>query len=75
MVPYSNLSRDSRIAEYERGVDYIKVRYHDSDVIYVFDYAKPGVKHVEMMKRLAIYGQGLGTYIDEKLRGEHSRIE
>lgn len=75
MVPYKNLSGDSGVVEYEIGSDFIKVRFKKFKTIYVWDYSTPGVRHVEAMKRLAVEGRGLSTYIAQEVREDYARKE
>jgi hypothetical protein len=39
---------------------------------YLYDYAKPGKVHVEEMKKLAVEGNGLTTYINKYVRDNYS---
>ena len=39
--------------------------------IYTYSYIKPGKKHVEEMKRLAIKGSDLATYINKNIREKY----
>lgn len=38
---------------------------------YLYDYIKPGKEHVEEMKKLAINGSGLTTYINQHVRNNY----
>lgn len=75
MVPYKNRSGTSGVAEYEIQEDSIKVRFHPSRSIYVYNNIHPGVFHVQQMKRLALQGLGLGTYINENIGKNYARKE
>ena len=67
MVRYRNLGGDSGVSAYEIGNDFIKVQFSDG-FIYLYSYRKPGSIHVEQMKILAQNGNGLNSYINEKVK-------
>jgi len=64
MQPYMNLSGDSGIVEYKNQPDFIIVRFRKGD-LYVYTSERVGRYHVEQMKRLAVAGKGLSTYISQ----------
>ncbi|HTK17910.1 MAG TPA: hypothetical protein VL442_00270 [Mucilaginibacter sp.] len=41
--------------------------------VYTYSYAKPGKKHVEEMKKLAVKGSDLATYINKNIREKYER--
>lgn len=41
--------------------------------VYTYSYSKPGKKHVEEMKRLAVTGSDLATYINKYIREKYER--
>lgn len=51
-----------------KSTDYIEVRFFGNPVIYRYSYIKTGQAHVEEMKRLAIVGEGLNSYIGKNFR-------
>ena len=63
-VKYRNVDGDSGVSMYEIGDDYISVVFYDSRKVYTYSYASAGVRHIENMKRLAVNGNGLNSYID-----------
>lgn len=56
---------------YEIGTDYVQVLFRDSDRIYKYSYVSAGEKHVEKMKRLAVLGIGLSTYISRYVKDNY----
>ncbi len=68
MQPYKNLSGSSGVQGYELGDDFIKVWFLNSDKFYVYNYVKPGKIKVMRMKKLAVSGKGLSTYISRNVR-------
>ena len=75
MIPYANRSGKSGVAEYELGDSSIKVRFVSDRTVYVYDYSKPGAVYVEQMKRLAVNGKGLATYIGKNVKKNFARKE
>ncbi|MBS1522859.1 MAG: hypothetical protein JST50_17805 [Bacteroidetes bacterium] len=41
--------------------------------VYTYSYTKPGKNHVEEMKRLAVKGSELATYINKHIREKYDR--
>ena len=68
MEKYLNLGGDSGILAYEIGDYYIKVEFPEPHGIYTYSYQRAGRYHVEKMKKLAIDGRGLNTYINKNVR-------
>lgn len=74
MEPYKNLGHDSGIAAYEIGDDLIKVKFKQGGT-YVYTYQSAGKNHIETMKKLAISGQGLNSYISRNVKHLFARKE
>jgi hypothetical protein len=66
--PYANLSGDSGVVAYAIGADFIDVQFK-SGTIYRYSHASAGQIAVERMKRLAVAGQGLSTFISRSQPG------
>jgi hypothetical protein len=62
MHPYRNLAGNSGVAAYEILRDGIVVRFNNG-ATYLYDDRAPGHAQVEDMKRLAVAGRGLSSYI------------
>lgn len=71
MQPYRDVSGDSGVAAYALDTHAITVRFK-SGAVYVYTHASAGRRNVEHMKRLAVAGQGLATFIT---RHVHDRYE
>lgn len=65
---YKNLNGDSNVFAYEIGNNYISVIFNDTKKVYIYSYFKADPHHVETMKRLAIRGYGLNSYINKCCR-------
>lgn len=72
MKTYKNLSGDSGVVAYETGKSFIKIKFEGESGIYTYDYKRPGKEQVEEMKRLAVKGQGLSTFISQEVRTNFS---
>jgi hypothetical protein len=64
MEPYLNLNGNSGVVAYEIGTDFIRVQFHDKPP-YLYTYESIGRENVEEMKRRAIVGRGLATFINQ----------
>jgi hypothetical protein len=74
MQRYQGLSGDSGVESYDCGADWITVRFTRGGT-YLYDRHKPGPIHVQRMKDLAPSGDGLGTYINQYVRGNCVRLD
>lgn len=64
MQKYSNYAGDSGVLAFEIGPDFITVQFSRARRLYTYSYRKTGSAHVEQMKRLALNGIGLNSYIN-----------
>lgn len=62
MIPYKNIHRLSSILAYEIGDESIRIEFV-SGAVRNYTYENVGRDHVEAMKRCAIKGKGLGSYV------------
>ena len=72
MERYRNLGGNSGIREYEIGPDSIKVSFPGKEP-YLYTHRSAGQIHIERMKRLAVAGRGLGTYISKYVGDKYER--
>lgn len=72
MQAYKNLGGNSNVKAFESGDDYIIVEF-SSGMRYMYNYAKTGEEQVEIMKRLATTGQGLGAMLATKPYHKHAK--
>jgi hypothetical protein len=68
---YKNRSSCSGVSAYEIGEDYIKVEFADGP-LYLYNHQTPGMRKVEKMKRLAVAGKGLSTFISRNVRDDYA---
>jgi hypothetical protein len=64
MQRYRNLSGNSGVVEFKIQPGFVIVRFDRGD-LYVYMSERVGGHHVEEMKRLAVAGKGLSTYITQ----------
>jgi hypothetical protein len=64
---YQDLSGDSGVAGYEIGAESITVQFK-SGAIYLYTYASAGKSKIEAMKRLAVRGHTLSTFISREVK-------
>lgn len=62
MQTYKNLGGNSNVRLYEIGKDFLDVKFGQGKV-YRYSYQSAGMDKVEQMKKLAIQGYGLNSYI------------
>lgn len=67
---YKDLSGDGGIIGYMILKNKIIILFNNG-YMYQYDEEMPGKEHVEPMKKLAIKGKGLKTYINQNVRGNY----
>ena len=67
MKRYRNLSGNTGVIAYEIRPHAIDVQFAGGD-IYVYSYASAGPEQVEEMKRRALAGRGLATFISQHVQ-------
>lgn len=72
MQTYKNLGGNSGVRLYEIGTDYIDIIFSGS-LVYRYSYKSPGKTEVEHMKKLALQGQGLNSYISRCIRSNYEK--
>ncbi len=70
MERYGNKSGKSGILSFEAGADYIVVVFEDGGR-YRYTYNSAGKKQIEQMKKLALSGLGLSTYISQFVKDRY----
>lgn len=68
---YRNRHLNSGVTAYEIGDDYIKVEFADGP-LYLYTHTIPGMRKVEQMKKLALSGKGLSSFISRNVRDEYA---
>lgn len=70
MQTYKNSLGNSNVEAYSIGTNYIDVRFQDGS-IYRYSYQSTGMYKVEQMKKLAIRGYGLNSYIMNEAKKDY----
>jgi hypothetical protein len=72
MTPYKDLSGRSGIEAYEIRERSIVIRFKHAGS-YIYNYDNPGAEEVEHMKRLALSGKDLSTYISQTVTRRYAK--
>lgn len=73
MQLYKDLNHDSNVEAFSIGPDYIDVKFKGTYKIYRYSYQSAGREHVERMKALAEFGDGLNSYIMQNVKYDYER--
>ena len=71
MQRYRNLEGHSGVRAYAIRANAIEIEFAGGEV-YEYTYAQPGRTEVEAMKRLALAGRGLSTYVSQHVRERYA---
>jgi hypothetical protein len=72
MESYANLSGNSGVAGYQIGNTYILVQFNNGS-LYEYTYASAGSGNIEAMKRYAVSGSGLCSFIKRNVNKSYSQ--
>lgn len=72
MTLYKNFGGNSNIYAFLIGKNFIDVQFNGGKV-YRYSYYSAGKEKVEHMKKLAVQGQGLNSYIMRNARNDYER--
>lgn len=72
MVRYKNLGGNSNVHSYCIATDHIVVQFNSGNP-YTYSYNSAGRDKVETMKKLAVQGQGLNSYIMRYARYDYEK--
>lgn len=67
MIRYKNLNGHSGVTGYQTGNESIVVAFGNNEA-YLYTYASAGKPIIEKMKKLAVSGRGLSTFISQTVR-------
>jgi len=74
MTPYKNASGTSNVVSYDTSDTSIHVVFRTgSHRNYLYDSVRPGPEVVQEMKRLAVQGWGLNSYISSIVKKNYAR--
>lgn len=72
MAKYKDINGDSGVLGYEIESDKIIVEFK-GNTVYLYTYTSAGIEHIENMKKLAINGDGLNSYINKHVRNKYAK--
>ena len=72
MPLYKNLGRNSGVYSYDIGREYIIITFN-TGASYEYTYGSAGISSVEELKKLAVGGSGLNSYINKHVKYKYSR--
>jgi len=73
MQRYADIGNDSGVSSFAIGDSYIDVWFKNGSRSYRYSYRSAGQYHVENMKRLAMAGDGLQSYINSNVKKDFER--
>ena len=71
MHEYGDGNHDSGVIAYLFVKNGIILKFKSKEEYYLYNYKKPGAPHLENMKRLAMAGSGLSTYVNQNVREDY----
>lgn len=71
MQQYKNLQRNSGVLAFELGDGFIKVEFADHHV-YLYTAESAGRENIEAMKKRALAGKGLSTFISQHVKNQYA---
>lgn len=72
MVAYKNVDGKSKVARYHMAKDAMTIRFVDHSE-YIYTNQSVGPETIAKMKKLALSGKGLGTFIETNVKDRYSR--
>lgn len=72
MQLYKNLGGNSNVRAFDIGGDYIDVQFNGG-AVYRYSYRSAGKEKIEEMKKLAVQGCGLNSYIMRNARKDYEK--
>ncbi len=72
MEIYKNLNGNSGVTAYELGSDSITIEFTDG-AVYQYTYQSAGKRNVEKMKKLAVAGKGLSSFVAQQVKERYEK--
>lgn len=66
-IDYKSQNPDAGVSNFEILPDGVILEFTDGECRYLYNAEKPGLVHVNEMKRLALAGDGLTTYVNQQV--------
>jgi hypothetical protein len=71
LTKYENKSQNSGVVGYKITTDAIAVWFKDRPQPYIYSYNSAGKQNIEKMKKLAIRGKGLSSFISRYVKNNY----
>ena len=68
MHEYGDRDHDTGVTGYLFVKNGIILKFKSKEEFYLYNYRKPGSEHLANMKKLAMAGSGLSTYVNQHVR-------
>jgi len=69
---YKSRNPNAGVYSFEFLPDAIILEFTDRQYRYLYNTERPGLEHVNEMKRLALAGEGLTTYVNQHVRDDYA---
>lgn len=73
MISYKNLNGNSNVKCYNISENYIDIEFYNTPLVYRYSNVVPGSQFLNELKRLAIQGYGLNSYINKYVKKNYER--
>lgn len=73
MISYKNLNGNSNVKCYNISENYIDIEFYNTPLVYRYSNVVPGRKVLNELKRLAIQGYGLNSFINRYVKKNYER--
>ena len=73
MISYKNLNGNSNVKCYNISENYIDIEFYNTPLVYRYSNIVPGRQVLNELKRLAIQGYGLNSYINRYVNKNYGR--
>ena len=73
MISYKNLNGNSNVKCYNISENYIDIEFYNTPLVYRYSNVVPGRQALNELKRLAIQGYGLNSYINRYVKKNYER--
>lgn len=73
MISYKNLNGNSNVKCYNISENYIDIEFYNTPLVYRYSNGVPGRQVLNELKRLAIQGYGLNSYINRYVKKNYEK--
>ena len=75
MISYKNLKGNSNVKCYNISENYIDIEFYNTPLVYRYSNVVPGRQVLNELKRLAIQGHGLNSYINKYVKENYETLK